>query len=39
MEIGILIVLGLIGFFIWGLEGTKFGKKLADKLYNYFMNK
>ena len=33
----VLLFVGLIGCVLWFLEETKIGKKLADKLYNYFM--
>lgn len=37
MEIGILVVFGLIGCVLWFTEETKFGKKIMDKMYDYFM--
>ena len=37
MEIGALVLFGLIGCGLWFTEETKVGKRLADKMYDYFM--
>lgn len=37
MIIAVLVLFGLIGLGLWFTEETKIGKKLADKMYDYFM--
>ena len=37
MIIAVLVLFGLIGLGLWFTEETKIGKKLSDKMYDYFM--
>ena len=37
MEIGVLVFFILVGCVLWFAEETKIGRKLFDKLDNYFM--
>ena len=37
MEIGVLVFFGLVGCGLWFAEETKVGRRLFDKLYDYFM--
>ena len=37
MIIAVLVLFSLIGLGLWFTEETKIGKKLADKMYDYFM--
>lgn len=37
MIIAVLVLFSLIGLNLWFVEETKIGKKLADKMYDYFM--
>lgn len=37
MVIAVLVLFSLIGLGLWFTEETKIGKKLADKMYDYFM--
>lgn len=37
MNIAVLVLFSLIGLGLWFTEETKIGKKLADKMYDYFM--
>ena len=37
MIIAVLVLFSLIGLGLWFTEETRIGRKLADKMYDYFM--